>query len=289
MIKSFGLVDNIWLDKTVKFPFNFAGSYIIHDFFKGKYPHKTKLHEWVKNQSEWGRYPVLVEIKEEYERKNHHSKYQSLKNMVSLVRLVQYNRVFLRHVVSFENKRITMSTSNDDFRPSSFLGKKEQLTKKDLNRTEKYIKLFRTIIEKKLNLRLPRAVLFWDSSSCSGNFERKSVEAFISLEALFTTDISEITYKLANRASWFLEKSDSKKRRELFDMFRKGYGIRSKIVHGRGFTKTKDISVIEDIHGLTRQIVLEILDNKKLFGLFTKNNTEALNNYYYDLTSGYIS
>lgn len=286
MLKSIGLVDNVWLDKKIKLPIELAGRYIIHDFYDGEFPHKSELHEWVKGQSEWGRYPILFEFKDEYERKDHHAKYQTLKNVVSLIRLVIYNRIFLQHIVSFENGRVTTSTSNDDFRPSSFLGKSEEITRESIVEAERIVNLFKKIIDEKQNLRLPRAVLYWDSSSCSGSFERKVVELFTALEALFATDISEISYKLANRASWFIERSNAEKRRQVFDEIRKGYDLRSKIVHGDDYSKKFDVELVKRLHSLTRNVILKMLQNKELVKKLVHKDKELINNFYNDLISG---
>ncbi len=286
MLKSIGLVDNIWLDGKIKLPIELAGRYLVHDFYNGKYPHKLELQEWVKSQSEWGRYPIIFEFKDEYERKDHNAKYQTLKKIISLVRLVNYNRIFLQHVVSFENSRVTMSTSNDDFRPSSFLGKNEEITKESIEEAERIVNLFKRIIDKKQNLRLPRVVLYWDSSSCSGSFERKAVELFTALEALFTTDSSEISYKLANRASWFIERSDAEKRRQVFDEIRKGYDLRSKIVHGDDYSKKFDIELVKKLHSLTRDVILKMLQNDSLLKKLVNRDKELINDFYNDLTSG---
>ncbi len=286
MLKSIGLIDNIWLDDKIKLPIELAERYLVHDFYSGKYPNKLELQEWVKSQSEWGRYPVVFEFKDEYERKDHNAKYQTLKNVISLIRLVSYNRIFLQHVVSFENSHVTMSTSNDDFRPSSFLGKSEEITKESIDEAERIINLFKKIIGRKQNLRLPRAVLYWDSSSCSGSFERKAVELFTALEALFTTDSSEISYKLANRASWFIERSDAEKRRKVFDEIRKGYDLRSKIVHGDDYSKKFDIELVKKLHSLTRDVVLKILQDNSLVKKLVNRDKELINDFYNDLTSG---
>jgi hypothetical protein len=286
MLKSIGLVDNIKLNGKIKLPVELAGRYLVHDFYNGKYPHKLKLQEWVKSQNGWGRYPIIFEFKDEYERKDHNAKYQTLKNIISLVRLVNYNSIFLQHVVSFENSRVTISTSNDDFRPSSFLGKNEEITKESIEEAERIVNLFKKIIDEKQSLRLPRAVLYWDYSSCSGSFERKAVELFTALEALFTTDSSEISYKLANRASWFIERSDPEMRRQVFDEIRKGYDLRSKIVHGDDYSKKFDIELVKKLHSLTRDIILKMLQNDSLVKKLRNRDKELINDFYHDLTSG---
>lgn len=55
------------------------------------------------------------------------------------------------------------------------------------------------------------------------------------LEALFSTNDGELSYKLALRVSFFIE-SDPTKRRDLFDMIRDAYDKRSELVHGSDTT-----------------------------------------------------
>ena len=52
MLKSFGLVDNIWFDKSVIFPTRLTDKYIIHDLYGGNFTFKQQLREW--------EYPIIT-------------------------------------------------------------------------------------------------------------------------------------------------------------------------------------------------------------------------------------
>lgn len=288
MLKSFGLLDNIWFDKSVKFPKPFTDKYIIHDLYNGSLTFKQQLKKWeLSHNNSTGRYPYVIEVKNEYERKNHNSVYYSLKNLILLLRLIKYNRIYLAHIVSFENNSITMSTSTDDPRPSSFLGKDEEITKEDLRNGEQIVNILRSIISKKNNLRILRALSFLDSGSCSGTFERKVVELFIALESLFTTSHEEVTYKLSSRMAWLSYPVDLAMRTKLFKDIKKGYNIRSNIVHGKAFVESKDLPLVQEIHSGTRDILLRIILDTNLLTIFTSDD-EQLNSYFNDLVMGKI-
>lgn len=272
MIKSYGLVDNWWHTDDVKFPIK-VGGYIIHDFYNGNFSFKKEIQAWTKANNQWGRYPVVIEFPLKYERKIHQNVYYSLRALISLIRLLKYNRVFLAEVLSFENKQITFTTGNDSPRASSFLGRNEELTPQDFITLNDVGSKFKVLVKKKGNERLLRSVIFWDLSSCSGNFERKAVETFTCLETLFTTDSTEITYKLANRIAWFMGKN-LKSRKDIFNKVRAGYRIRSKVVHGEKFVETSDLPAIQDVHKLARSVILKIFGDSLLFEKFELKNKD---------------
>src|SRR5260221_14627958 len=100
MLKSFGLIDNIWLNKSVNLPQKFAEKYIIHDLYSGNPPFKDEIKKWeLGHNNSTGRYPYVIEIIDEYERKNHNSVYQGLKSLIALLRLLKFNRIYLAHIV----------------------------------------------------------------------------------------------------------------------------------------------------------------------------------------------
>ena len=68
------------------------------------------------------------------------------------------------------------------------------------------------------------------------------LDCAISLEILYRLDSSELTYKLATRAAFLLEKC-GKGRLRIFSKMTDFYGIRSVIVHGRRTRNHKDLSV----------------------------------------------
>ncbi len=283
MLKSFSLIDNIWFDSKVRFPLKVGDKYIFRKLYEGRFEYRKLLREWELSQNNsTGRYPYIVEVKNEHERKDYHSVFSSVKNIVALFRLIKYNRIYFAYIVCFENKRVTQSGSWDDPRPSSFLGKDEEISKKDIQTLEKIIENIKQTVTGK-NERVIRAFHFWDSSSCSGTFERKAVELFISLESLFTTGSEEVTFRLASRMAWFLENKNADRRLELYKKIKRGYSIRSNIVHGKTFVENKDLPIIQELHFLTREILFKILRNRKLLSIFSEDDIEA---YFNNLVMG---
>lgn len=275
MLKSFGLIDNAWFDPKVKFPLKIGDKYLFRKLYEGKFEYQELLKEWELSQNNsTGRYTYIFEVKDEHERKDYQLIFASIRNITALLRLIKYNRIYFAYIVCLENRRVTQSGSWDDPRPSSFLGKDEEILRKDIKILGKIIENIKQIVTGK-NERVIRAFHFWDSSSCSGTFERKAVELFISLESLFTTGNEEVTFRLASRMAWFLENDDSDRRIELYKKIKKGYSIRSNIVHGKTFVESKDLPLVQELHGLTRDILFRILTDKNLLSIFSKDDIET--------------
>lgn len=95
------------------------------------------------------------------------------------------------------------------------------------------------------------------------------------LEALFTTDNSEVVHKISERAA-LLMGQNSKERKEIFKDIKHAYNIRSKIVHGES-VKSKDVGgVCEQLDIYLRVIFNEYEDT------FDKSDNE-LNEFYKNL------
>lgn len=77
--------------------------------------------------------------------------------------------------------------------------------------------------------------------------EDKIIDYMIALEALYLQEgTAELSYRLAHRVSVLLTK-DKKERRRLFEMTRKSYDLRSKIVHGSKYDLShKKVWFVED-------------------------------------------
>ena len=68
------------------------------------------------------------------------------------------------------------------------------------------------------------------------------IDIFIGLEALYSTEIDELRFKLALRAATFLEASISEhmgKKKDIFDAIYEGYKLRSSVVHGKKVSNAK--------------------------------------------------
>ncbi len=283
MLKSFGLIDNIWFDSKVKFPLRIGEKYIFRKLYEGRFEYKNLLRDWeLSSNHSTGRYPYVIEVKVEHERKDYHAIFSSIRNLISLLRLIRYNRIYFAYIVCFESEKVTQSGSWDNPRPSSFIGRDEEISKKDIRTLEKIIENIKQTVTGK-NERVIRAFHFWDSSSCSGTFERKAVELFISLESLFTTGNEEVTFRLASRMAWFLENKDVDRRLELYKKIKKGYSIRSNIVHGKTFVENKDLPIIQELHILTRDILFRIFTDKNLLSTFSGDDIDT---YFNELVMG---
>ncbi len=94
MLKSFGLADNIWFDSKVKFPLRIGDQYIFRKLYEGRFQYQKPLKGWeLSNNNSTGRYPYVLEVRLEHERKDYHLVFSSIRNLISLLRLIKYNRV----------------------------------------------------------------------------------------------------------------------------------------------------------------------------------------------------
>lgn len=82
--------------------------------------------------------------------------------------------------------------------------------------------------------------------------EDELIDLLICAEALFLNDQypQELGYRLALRASYFLEEDDNNKRMEIFKFMKSLYSARSSVVHGR-----KDISLPKNAEGKKYHII----------------------------------
>jgi len=116
--------------------------------------------------------------------------------------------------------------------------------------------------------RLLRAFQFFSNS-----FRMKNPFKFLtlvtSLEALFGTDESELTFQLAARVAWFLHPGEPKDRRDVFNAVKEFYKLRSQIVHGSSYKAIKlgesEGRLLEMVQG----VLLAILRDAACLARFT--------------------
>lgn len=273
---SIALITGIFFKEDVHFPFNIGSMYVVHDFYEGNYPFKKQVHEWVKDNKEWGRYPIVIEIKKEHTPKELHNTFESMRHLCNIIKLVKYNSVYMMHLISYQHENHRQTISNDEPGTSSRLGKNDYISERDL-RTIKAVlkKLGRAFNDPNKNQRLLRAIYFWNSSASSGTFERKAIEIFIALESLFilTTD-RKFTKPLLERSSWFLGRNNTILRTRYNTEIRDAYHKRGLLVHGGKFVEAKDLPSIQDIHKIVRRIILQIINRKSLFSTFLKKEAD---------------
>ncbi|MDE2997752.1 MAG: HEPN domain-containing protein [Gemmatimonadota bacterium] len=82
------------------------------------------------------------------------------------------------------------------------------------------------------------------------------------LEILYDPGSTEVTYRLATRAAYFVG-SNAKERKEIFDNVRAFYGVRSSLVHGREVGNDKFWKAVENGRDLARRTLLKLLSAKR--------------------------
>jgi len=131
-----------------------------------------------------------------------------------------------------------------------------------------------------------RFLFFIKAARESRNLGHKILNYCSSLETLFSTDNTEISHKIGERTAFFL--SDEFNKKEVYEIIKKAYAIRSKLVHGSHInnkTIKEAPEISEKLDDILRKIFnLIFFDNEKL-ELFDSNNSR-INDYFIDLILG---
>ncbi|MBA2500363.1 MAG: hypothetical protein H0V30_11610 [Chitinophagaceae bacterium] len=131
------------------------------------------------------------------------------------------------------------------------------------------------------NNRIQRALSFLVMAR-SNSFLPLKISIYIAiLETVFTTDSTEVNYKVCQRAAFYLG-GDAETKFANFQKVKEAYDIRSKFFHGQELAKNKDkrenlASVSVEIDNIVRKVLTKVLfDDSEIF---LKDNT-FLNSYY---------
>ncbi|MEM8947967.1 MAG: hypothetical protein AAGA21_03445 [Pseudomonadota bacterium] len=104
------------------------------------------------------------------------------------------------------------------------------------------------------------------SSLTENNWQIRYLLHWIVIETLFGPDDGELSYRIAQRISFFLA-NQSSQRKQVFQDIKKGYTWRSKIVHGAkidSLSKEKSLELTEIIESLIRRCLCKILRDGSL-------------------------
>jgi hypothetical protein len=129
--------------------------------------------------------------------------------------------------------------------------------------------------------RLQRSFYFASAARDGSDLGMKIVSYCTALEALFSTDSSELTHKVAHRIAVFLGGGPQEKT-ALFNFIKKAYGIRSKVVHGDtlGGDAASQIPIVcQELDNLVRKILAKIFNTPTLAEIFDKPK-EDLEKYF---------
>lgn len=125
--------------------------------------------------------------------------------------------------------------------------------------------------------RLDRAFYFTLLARKSPILPMKIVFYISALECLFTIGNQEISHKVSERIAILLG-DNLNSRRHLFNTIKKGYGIRSRLVHGQ-YIKGNDDDLVEASKDLDN--ILRVLYNN--YEDIFKMNDEEMEDYFWDL------
>jgi hypothetical protein len=129
--------------------------------------------------------------------------------------------------------------------------------------------------------RLQRAYYFLSAARSTIDLGIKTVNYCTALETLFSTDSSELTYKVSHRIAVFLG-SGAADKVSRFNLVKKAYGIRSKVVHGEGLGP-KEVETVQslstELDELARRVFSRIYMSSTLQEIFGKTK-EELERYF---------
>jgi hypothetical protein len=213
--------------------------------------------------------------------------YHDVDNLLTSMRIVRPMRAYpLCRLIIDGNETKFLQKLNDIpyiYDPDDF--EKEELKERDVEILRVIHLAFKECF--KVRKRLWNAHYMYGKSFFEYYSDYRLVFLAIALESLFNTDPVEVTYKIANRSSWFLGE-DKIERRELFGQIKSAYRYRSKVVHG-GTIPNKDISTLYDytkmLTLIMQKVLLKILRDNTLIKRFDGDN-ENLGAYFDGLTLG---
>jgi len=105
------------------------------------------------------------------------------------------------------------------------------------------------------------------------------IDLMIAFEALYIGDDKELAYKMATRASFLLGKT-KEERTKIFNLLKKAYTLRGKLVHGGDLPKNFEISIefISQVRKLLRDsikkfmVLLDLYSHRELLKSILDNN-----------------
>lgn len=135
-------------------------------------------------------------------------------------------------------------------------------------------------LKTKGSTRMDRAIYFVIGARTSSVFPMKIVHYCTALECLFTIGNQEISHKIAERVAVMLGTS-SKDKKELYNVVKTAYSIRSKIVHGQYLKSSDDelASISKELDNILRQLIVRNHE------VFSKDDKEA-EHFFQDLIFG---
>ncbi len=138
-------------------------------------------------------------------------------------------------------------------------------------------------------MKLERVYYFSQGARGASNLGVKITFYGTCFEALFCTESSEISYKLAERVAFFCEDSPAA-RLDILRTMKAAYNIRSKTVHGdklKPAVAQQAATVAAQCDMLLRRILTKLLESRNLYDLFT-GKPEDLEDYLVRMVFGVV-
>lgn len=136
-----------------------------------------------------------------------------------------------------------------------------------------------TIVLNKDSERITRCLYHFSRARSSNVQELKIAEYCSGLESIFATSTSELAHILSERIAILLEGS-LEKRMKIYNLIKKNYNIRSKVVHGASIKEKDMIDLSTKIDNISRKVICYVLENEEFQNLLEENNSEKINYYF---------
>ena len=132
--------------------------------------------------------------------------------------------------------------------------------------------------------RVGRAWYFLQAARQEGDLAAKIANYCIVFEALFSTDSSELSHKLAERIAFFLE-AKQEERLALYRAIKRAYSVRSKVVHGA--RAAANVDALTDASKLcdntARRIMARLMSERDLWQQFERSSSEKHEQFLLEL------
>lgn len=135
--------------------------------------------------------------------------------------------------------------------------------------------------------RLPRLLYFLSGARSADDIGVKLSLYMTCLEILFSTEPSELVYRLSERVGVFLSPVPEERLR-VYHLVRRAYGVRSKVIHGdvlRESTQKDLASVATEVDHLLRSLIQRIATDRSIRSILDMDNSD-LDQFLTALTMG---
>lgn len=133
--------------------------------------------------------------------------------------------------------------------------------------------------------RIGRSLFFVQAGRGQNEIGLKSAFYSMAFESLFSTDLTGVNHRVAERAALFIADSGGQKRRDVYRDVHDLYNFRSLVVHGspvKGKDLQKLLGLVKRCDEHLRATFTKIIEDTTLAELFSKHDPDAIRDHFFE-------